>query len=84
MRKGELSAAKAEAIASAATGCTGAETSCWPVRREKPLAELREECLRAKADDADQTRSRSVVDRFARVYKDAEGAWNLFARGTVG
>ena len=50
---------------------------------KKPLGELREACLKAKAGDADKTHARIHRDRCARVYKDAEGAWNLYARGTV-
>ena len=47
------------------------------------MAELREDCLKAKAKDADKAHARIHRDRCARVYKDAEGAWNLYARGTV-
>jgi hypothetical protein len=47
------------------------------------LAELREECLNAKGKDRDKTHARIRRDRYAREYKDAEGAWNFLARGTV-
>ena len=49
----------------------------------KPLAELREDCLKAKAKDRDKTHARIRRDRYAREYKDAEGAWNFCARGTI-
>jgi Domain of unknown function (DUF222) len=83
MRKGKLSPAKAASIAGAATVAPDAEDDLLDGAEKKPLAELREECLKAKAVNADDTYKRLRRDRFVRVYKDAEGAWNLFARGTV-
>jgi Domain of unknown function (DUF222) len=83
MRKGKLSPAKAESIASAATVAPDAEDELLFGAEKKPLAELRDECLKAKAVDVDEAHKRLRRERFVKVYKDAEGAWNLFARGTV-
>jgi hypothetical protein len=83
MRKGKLSPAKAEAIASAANVNPDAEDELLDGAEKKPLAELREECLNAKGADRDKAHDRIRRERFVRVYKDAEGAWNLYARGTV-
>jgi hypothetical protein len=83
MRKGELSPAKAEAIASAATVAPEPEEKLLAGAEKKPLAELREECLNAKGADRDKAHDRIRRERFVRVYEDAEGAWNLYARGTV-
>ncbi len=83
MRKGELSPAKAEAIADAATVAPEAEDSLLHDAENAPLADLRERCLKAKAKDADATHKRIHRNRYARVFKDGEGAWNLRARGTV-
>jgi hypothetical protein len=83
MRKGELSPAKAEAIASAATIAPEAEDSLLKGAEKAPLADLQERCMKAKAKDRDEAHRRIRRDRYARVYKDAEGAWNLTARGTV-
>jgi hypothetical protein len=49
MRKGKLSPAKAEAIAGAAAVAPGAEDKLLAGAEQKPLGELREECLKAKA-----------------------------------
>jgi hypothetical protein len=83
MRKGKLSPAKAEAIASAANVNPDAEDELLDGAEQKPLAEVREDCLNAKGADRDKAHDRIRRERFVRVYKDAEGAWNLYARGTV-
>jgi hypothetical protein len=84
MRKGELSAPKAELIAGAATVAPEAEDKLLAGADKKPLGELREECLKAKAAvDVDKARERIHRDRCARVYTDAEGAWNIYGRGPV-
>ena len=83
MRKGKLSAAKAEAIADAAGVAPGAEDRLLAGAEQKPLGELREECLKAKAVDVDKTRERIHRERRAGVHRDGEGAWNLYARGPV-
>jgi Domain of unknown function (DUF222) len=83
MRKGKLSPAKVDAIASAADVDPDAEEKLLDGAEQKPLAELREECLKAKAKDRDKTHARIRRARYAREYKDAEGAWNFHARGTI-
>ena len=83
MRKGELSPAKAEAIADAATVAPEAEDELLQDAEKTPLLEVRDRCLKAKAKDADATYKRIRRNRYARVFKDGEGAWNLRARGTV-
>ena len=59
------------------------KTSCWRGRRQKPLAQLREDCLKAKAKDRDKAHARIRRNRYAREYRDGEGAWNFHARGTL-
>ena len=54
MRKGKLSPAKAEAIADAANVDPDAEDKLLEGAEKKPLAELREDCLKAKAKDRDK------------------------------
>src|SRR5271156_2623143 len=51
MRKGKLSGAKADAIADAAAATPDAEDALLEGADAKTLADLREECLRAKAGD---------------------------------
>ena len=79
MRKGKLSPAKVDAIADAADVEPDAEDKLLDGAEKKPLGELREECLKAKAKDRDKAHARIHRDRCAREYKDGEGAWN-FAR----
>jgi hypothetical protein len=83
MRKGKLSPAKAEAIADAAAVAPEAEDELLDDAETAPLADVRKRALEAKAKDADKTHKRIHRERFARVFKDAEGAWNLQARGTL-
>ena len=83
MRKGKLSPAKAEAIADAAKVAPEAEDKLLAGAEKKPLGELRDECLKAKAVDVDKARERIRRDRRAAVHKDGEGAWNLYARGPI-
>jgi hypothetical protein len=83
MRKGKLSTEKVDAIASAANVDPDAEDKLLEGAEKKPLAELRQECLKAKAKDRDKAHARIRRDRYAREYTDAEGAWNFHARGTV-
>jgi hypothetical protein len=83
MRKGKLSPAKADAIADAANVDPEAEDKLLDGAEKKPLAELREECLKAKAKDSDKAHARIRRERYAREYKDGEGAWNIHARGTL-
>ena len=81
MRAGKLSAAKAEAIASAATVAPEAEADLL-AGADAPVAVVREECLQAKAVDRDAAHARIRRERYAREFTDAEGAWNFVARGT--
>ncbi len=83
MRKGKLSPAKVEAIASAANVDPDAEDKLLDGADKKPLAEVREDCLNAKGKDRDKAHARIHRNRFARDYKDAEGAWNICGRGTL-
>jgi len=83
MRKGKLSPAKAEAIAAAASVAPAAEDDLLAGAEKAPLGDLRERCLKAKAMDVDKARERIDRDRCARVHKDGEGAWNLYARGPI-
>ena len=69
--QGKLSPAKVEAIASAADVDPDAEDELLEGAETKPLAELREDCLKAKAKDRDKTHARIRRDRYAREYKDA-------------
>ena len=71
MRKGDLSAAKAEAIADAASVAPEAEDDLLEDAEKVPLLELRDRCLKAKAKDADATYKRIRRNRYARVFKDA-------------
>jgi hypothetical protein len=85
LRGGGLSPAQAEAIADAAAVNPEAEESLVGLAGRLSLAELRERCARAKAaadPDPDATYGRVRAARRLRRYTDAEGAWNLVARGT--
>ena len=81
MRAGKLSAAKAEAIASAATVAPDAEAELL-AGADAPLAAVRDKCLQAKAVDRDAAHARIRRERHAREFTDKEGAWNFIARGT--
>ena len=86
MRSGELSIAQVEAIVPAVAADRAAEGRLLEVAAMTNITELREECLRTRvaADpDRDTTHRRIRAARCARTYTDAEGAWNLHARGTV-
>jgi len=86
LRNGELSPAQAAAITSAADADPSAESRLLELAARASLAELREECarIRAAADpDPDATNRRIHQQRRCRQYTDAEGGWNLSARGTA-
>jgi len=86
MRSGELSHAQVEAIVPAVAADESAECRLLKVAATTNITELREECLRTRAaadPDRDATHRRIRAARSARTYVDAEGAWNLHARGTV-
>ena len=85
VRRGELSRAQAEAIADAAAVNPGAEQSLLEAAGSGNLAELREKANRAKAAaDPDPDASHRRIHRGRRLcrWTDAEGGWNIQARGT--
>ena len=86
LRNGELSPAQAAAITSAAEADRSAQQRLLELAARASLAELREECARVKAaadPDPDATNRRIHQHRRCRQYTDAEGGWNLSARGTA-
>jgi Domain of unknown function (DUF222) len=86
LRNGELSPAQAAAITSAAEADPSAQQRLLELAGRASLAELREECARVKAaadPDPDATNRRIHTQRRCRQYTDAEGGWNLSARGTA-
>jgi Domain of unknown function (DUF222) len=86
MRRGELSRSQADEIAGAAAAKPDAERSLLTTAAGSSLAELRERCARTRAaadSDRDATDRRIHTDRRVRRWTDAEGAWNLSARGTA-
>ena len=86
VRSGELSNAQVEAIVPAVAADSSAAGRLLEVAATTNITELREECLRTRAatdPDRDATHRRIHGARCARTYVDAEGAWNLHARGTV-
>jgi hypothetical protein len=85
VRAGSLSAAQATAVVSAATADPAAERRLLDQAGRSSLAELHQDCLRTKANadaDRDVTYRRIREQRRLRTWTDAEGAWNLVARGT--
>ena len=86
LRRGELSPAQAAAITGAAAADPSAERRLLELAGRASLAELREECARVRAaadPDPDATNRRIHQQRRCRQYTDAEGGWNLSARGTA-
>jgi hypothetical protein len=85
LRNGELSVDQADVVAGAAAANPGAERSLLARAQTASFAELREDALRARAagEDRDATQRRIHAARQLRTWTDAEGAWNLSARGTV-
>jgi Domain of unknown function (DUF222) len=86
LRRGELSPAQADLISGAAAANPDEEQRLLEVAQHSSLPELRDECLRVKANadpDAEATHRRIHQHRCLRRYTDAEGAWNLHARGTA-
>jgi Domain of unknown function (DUF222) len=87
MRRGELSRSQADEIAGAAATKPDAERSLLNTAVGSSLSELRERCARTRAaadPDRDATDRRIHTERRLRRWTDAEGAWNLSARGTAG
>jgi hypothetical protein len=86
MRRGELSRVQADHIADAAAAKPDAEQSLLHAAAGSSLGELRERCARTKAaadPDRDAANRRLHRERRLRRWTDAEGAWNLAARGTT-
>jgi hypothetical protein len=86
LRRGELSATQADLISEAAAANPEEEQRLLDLAQQSSLPELRDECLRVKANadpDAEATHRRIHQKRCLRRYTDAEGAWNLHARGTA-
>jgi uncharacterized protein DUF222 len=85
LRAGTLSADQADVVAGAASANPRAERSLLEQAQTRSFAELREEALRARAagEDRETTEQRIHANRQLRTWTDAEGAWNLSARGTV-
>ncbi|HVF14019.1 MAG TPA: DUF222 domain-containing protein [Acidimicrobiales bacterium] len=82
-RRGELSPEQTSAIADAAGADPAAERALLEAARCVPLAELREQCARAKAAssvDLEVRRARIHQRRSLRSYTDAEGEWHLHCR----
>lgn len=82
MRNGNLSLAQASAISDAAAADPTKERELVARAGDVSLAELRDECARAKAGaiDLEGRRARIHARRCLRTYTDADGAWNLHAR----
>jgi hypothetical protein len=86
MRRGELSRSQADEIAGAAAAKPDAERSLLSTAAGSSLSELRERCARTRAaadPNRDATDRRIHRERRLRRWTDAEGAWNLSARGTA-
>ena len=83
LRGGKLSVAKAEAIAAAAHVAPEAEADLLAGAEDAPLAEVRDKCLRARGKDREQAHERIRAARSFKEFTDAEGAWNVIARGTA-
>jgi hypothetical protein len=82
-RRGELSAEQTSAIADAAGTDPAAERALLEAARCSPLAELREQCARAKATSSvDPEARRACIHqrRSLRSFTDAEGEWHLHCR----
>ncbi|HVF12998.1 MAG TPA: DUF222 domain-containing protein, partial [Acidimicrobiales bacterium] len=82
-RRGELSFEQASAIAQAAGVDPGSEGALLQTASCSPLAELREQCGRARAaaaDDPEARRARIHQRRSLRSFTDAEGQWHLHSR----
>ena len=83
LRSGALSAAKAEAIAAAAEVNPDAEAGLLDGAADAPLAQIREQCLRARGKDRDAAHERIRKNRLFKESVDGEGAWNAAVRGPV-
>ena len=85
LRRGELSSAQAAAISSATAANPAEETRLVELAGQVSLAELREECARVRAaadPNPEATNRRIHAARALHRWIDAEGFWNLHARGS--
>jgi hypothetical protein len=86
MRRGELSAAQAEAVADAASVAPGAEARLVELAGRRSLGEVRDECARTKAAadrDADARYRRVRESRSCRRRTTADGAGEITYRSTL-
>ena len=86
MRRGELSAEQAGAIADAAAVNPGAENDLLDLARRDSLRRLRDEAARRKAQadtDPDAKQRRIHRKRSLRTWVGPDGAWHLHATGTI-
>jgi hypothetical protein len=84
LRAGQLSMSKAEVVAGAVEVAPEEADRLLELAATAPLAKVKEESLRIKATvNADETHARIRKERSATFRTDAEGAWNLHARGPV-
>jgi hypothetical protein len=86
LRRGELSAVQATAVADAAAVDPAAERRLLVEAATASLRQLRDDCARVKAaadPDADARYQRIHRERSVRWFTDHDGAWNLHARGPV-
>jgi hypothetical protein len=84
LRRGELSTVQAAVVADAAAVAPATVGRLVEQAARASVRELRDTCARVKASadpDADARYERIRRDRSVRTYTDAEGAWNLHARG---
>jgi hypothetical protein len=87
LRRGELSFEQADAVSGAAAVNPEAEQDLLEESKRESLKGLRDEAARRRAEadcDAEERNRRLRRERRCRGYVDAEGAWNLSARGPAG
>jgi Domain of unknown function (DUF222) len=85
LRRGDLSPAQAALISDAAAADPPAQDRLLALASKGSVPELREECARVKAaadPDPEATNRRLHHQRRLRRWTDAEGFWNLHAKGT--
>jgi hypothetical protein len=84
VRRGELSTVQVAVVADAAAVAPATAGRLVEQAGRASVRELRDECARVKAaadPDADARYARIRRERSVRTYTDADGAWNLHARG---
>src|SRR5262249_59650617 len=84
LRQGGLSVAQAAVVTEAAAVDPAAESRLLATAATASMRGLRDECARTKAaadPDADARYARIQRERSVRTSTDADGAWNLHARG---